>query len=185
MVRLLARLQWHELVDTPRKLKGRLRAAGFSNVNSRVEMFVERPSRAEFVARRTTLGSCQHRWASLPEEGRRVLLGRAGQWLLELSSEDFEEESEVVVTVARRGTGNRRPSRRGPPYADPTHGDVHAITCCSRRSWSRTCPPGWEAPVSPAEVVGTIMVLQAWRACAIPVDLARSTGVITIASPSP
>jgi hypothetical protein len=34
-------------------------------------------------------------------------------------------------------------------------------------------------------VVGTIMVLQAWRACAIPVDLARSTGVITIASPSP
>jgi SAM-dependent methyltransferase len=104
-------LAWHELVDTPRKLKGRLRAAGFSNVNSRVEMFVERPSRAEFIARRTTLGSCQHRWASLPEECRRALLGRAKQWLMELPSEDFEEESEVIVTVARRGTGNRRPIR--------------------------------------------------------------------------
>jgi SAM-dependent methyltransferase len=97
------KLAWHELVDTPRKLKGSLRAAGFSNVNSRVEVFVERPSRAEFVARRTNLGSCRYRWESLPEEGRRALLGRAGQWLMEMSSEDFEEESEVVVTVARRG----------------------------------------------------------------------------------
>lgn len=64
-----------------------------------------------FIARRTNLGSCQHRWASLPEESRRVLLARARQWLIEMSAEDFEEESEVIVTVARRGTGNRRPTR--------------------------------------------------------------------------
>jgi SAM-dependent methyltransferase len=31
------KLAWHDLVDTPRKLKERLGAAGFANVNSRVE----------------------------------------------------------------------------------------------------------------------------------------------------
>jgi ubiquinone/menaquinone biosynthesis C-methylase UbiE len=95
------KLAWHELVDTPRKLKERLRAAGFSNINSRAEMFVERPSHEEFVARRKLLGSCRYRWESLSEESRRALLRRAEQWLKEMSSEDFEEESEVIVTVAR------------------------------------------------------------------------------------
>jgi SAM-dependent methyltransferase len=102
------KLAWHELVDTPQKLKERLGAAGLSNVNSRVEMLVERPSREEFLARRTILGSCRHRWESLPQQRRQALLGRAERWLKELSSEDFEEESEVIVTVARR-----RPSGGG------------------------------------------------------------------------
>jgi SAM-dependent methyltransferase len=97
------KLAWHELVDTPRKMKEHLRAAGLSNINSRVEIFVERPSRQEFVTRRTHLGSCRYRWESLPEESRWAFLGRAEQWLNQLSSEDFEEESEVIVTVARRG----------------------------------------------------------------------------------
>jgi ubiquinone/menaquinone biosynthesis C-methylase UbiE len=101
------KLAWHELVDTPRKLQGRLRAAGFSHVNSRVERFVERPSPAEFIARRTNLGSCRYRWEALPEQGRRALLARAGQWLTTMSAEDFEEESEVIVTVARRGEETR------------------------------------------------------------------------------
>jgi SAM-dependent methyltransferase len=95
-------LAWHELVDTPPKLKELLRAAGLSDVRSRVELLVERPSREEFLARRTVLGSCRYRWQSLPEQRRQALLGRAERWLRELPSEDFEEESEVIVTVARR-----------------------------------------------------------------------------------
>lgn len=98
------KLAWHELVDTPRKLKERLRAAGFANVDSRVELFVERPSREEFIARGTILGSRRRRWESLPQKSRRALLGRAEQWMKEMSSEDFEEESEVIVTVGRAGT---------------------------------------------------------------------------------
>jgi SAM-dependent methyltransferase len=98
------KLAWHELVDTPRKLKERLRAAGFANVNSRVELFVERPSREEFIARGTILGSRRRRWESLPEKSRQALLRRAEQWMKEMSSEDFEEESEVIVTVGRAGT---------------------------------------------------------------------------------
>jgi SAM-dependent methyltransferase len=95
-------LAWHELVDTPRKLAELLRAAGLSEVDARVELLVERPSREEFLGRRTVLGSCRHRWHSLPEQRRLALLRRAARWLKELPSEDFEEESEVIVTVARR-----------------------------------------------------------------------------------
>jgi ubiquinone/menaquinone biosynthesis C-methylase UbiE len=98
------KLAWHELVDTPRKLKERLGAVGFANVNSRVKLFVERPSREEFIARGTILGSRRRRWESLPEKSRRALLRRADQWMKEMSSEDFEEESEVIVTVGRAGT---------------------------------------------------------------------------------
>jgi hypothetical protein len=67
-----------------------------------VESFVERPTCAEFVARRTRLGWCGHRWESLEQERRQVLLGRAYGRLEELSPEDFEGKSEVIITVAER-----------------------------------------------------------------------------------
>lgn len=97
-----AKLSWHEFVDSPRKLKDLLQAAGFTDPTSRIELFRERPSPEEFVARRTSLGSCQHRWATLDEKDRQALLARARRWLKEMSPADFEEESEVIVTTARR-----------------------------------------------------------------------------------
>lgn len=79
-----------------------LQAAGFTVAVSRVESFVERPTSAEFVSRRTSLGCCGHRWESLEQERRQALLGKACRRLEELSPEDFEEESEVIITVAER-----------------------------------------------------------------------------------
>jgi ubiquinone/menaquinone biosynthesis C-methylase UbiE len=44
----------------------------------------------------------RYRWQSLPEQRRQALLRRAERCLKERSSEDFEEESEAIVMVARR-----------------------------------------------------------------------------------
>jgi ubiquinone/menaquinone biosynthesis C-methylase UbiE len=96
------KLSWHELVNTPQKVNRELEAAGFTVGVSRVESFVERPTCAEFVSRRTRLGWCGHRWASLEQGRRQALLGNACRRLEELSPEDFEEESEVIITVAER-----------------------------------------------------------------------------------
>jgi SAM-dependent methyltransferase len=96
------KLSWHELVNTPQKVKRELEAAGFPDAVSRVESFVERPTCAEFVSRRTSLGWCGHRWESLEQERRQALLGNARRRLEELSPQEFEEESEVIITVAER-----------------------------------------------------------------------------------
>jgi hypothetical protein len=65
-------------------------------------LLLERPTLEAFVARRTSLGSCRYRWESLEDESRKALLGRARGWLKEMPPGDFEEESEVIVTAARR-----------------------------------------------------------------------------------
>jgi ubiquinone/menaquinone biosynthesis C-methylase UbiE len=96
------KLSWHEFVNTPRKMKTRLNATGFREITSRVELFVDRPTNDEFVSRRMSLGCCRYRWESLDQERRHALLNRALRRLNEMSPEDFEEESEVIVTVARR-----------------------------------------------------------------------------------
>jgi ubiquinone/menaquinone biosynthesis C-methylase UbiE len=96
------KLSWHELVNTPQKVNRELEAAGFTVAVSRVESFVERPTCAEFVSRRTRLGWCGHRWASLEQERRQTLLERACRRLEELSPQDFEGKSEVIITVAER-----------------------------------------------------------------------------------
>lgn len=79
-----------------------LEAARFTVAISRVESFVERPTCEEFVSRRTSLGCCGHRWASLQQARRQALLGKACRRLEGLSPQDFEEESEVIITVAER-----------------------------------------------------------------------------------
>jgi ubiquinone/menaquinone biosynthesis C-methylase UbiE len=96
------KLSWHEFVNTPEKLKKELHAAGLRSIASRVEPFVERPTCEEFIARRTSLGNSRYRWESLGPEARQALLGTAFRRLEEMSPEDFEEESEVIVTVAER-----------------------------------------------------------------------------------
>jgi SAM-dependent methyltransferase len=96
------KLSWHEVVNTPHKVSRELEAAGFTVAVSRVESFVDRPTCAEFVSRRTSLGSCGHRWMSLQHARRQALLGNARRRLEELSPGDFEEESEVIITVAVR-----------------------------------------------------------------------------------
>jgi len=95
-------LSWHELVNTPRKVNRELQAAGFTVAVSRVESFVERPTCEEFVSRRTSLGWCGHRWESLEQERRQALLEKACRRLEELSPQDFEGKSEVIITVAQR-----------------------------------------------------------------------------------
>jgi hypothetical protein len=85
-------------VNTPQKVERELQAAGFRVAVSRVESFVDRPTCAEFVSRRTSLGWCGHRWASLEQARRQALLGKACRRMEELSPEDFEEESEVIIT---------------------------------------------------------------------------------------
>ncbi len=96
------KLSWHELVDTPMKLKRQLHRTGFRDIASRVESFIERPTCEEFVSRRTSLGCCRYRWESLEQDSRQAVVDRAVRRLKEMSSEDFEEESEVIVTVEQR-----------------------------------------------------------------------------------
>lgn len=96
------KLAWHELVNTPRKVTRLLRSAGFTDVTSRIELFVDRPSREVFLARRMNLGCCRYRFAALDEGARRTFLERALRRLDGMVPEDYEEESEVIVTVARR-----------------------------------------------------------------------------------
>jgi SAM-dependent methyltransferase len=96
------KLAWHERVDTPRKVSRLLKRAGFADVTSRIEMLVERPTRDEFVARRLKLGCCRHRLEALDEPSRSDFAEAAIRRIDALAPEDFEEESEVIVTVARR-----------------------------------------------------------------------------------
>ena len=96
------KLSWHEQVDSPRKTIELLREAGFEHATARMEAFVQRPTCEEFLARRTNLGCCRFRLESLNEGSRRGLLERTRSWLGELSPDDFESRSEVIVTVGRR-----------------------------------------------------------------------------------
>jgi len=96
------KLAWHERVDTPAKVSRLLNRAGFTEVTSRIEMLVERPTRDEFVARRLKLGCCRHRLEGLDEAVRTRFTESAIRRIGALAPEDFEEESEVIVTVARR-----------------------------------------------------------------------------------
>jgi SAM-dependent methyltransferase len=96
------KLSWHEFVNTPEKLELLVGEAGFGGIASRVESFVERPTCEEFISRRTSLGSGRYRWESLTEERGAAFLDTAFPWLEGMSPEEFEEESEVIVTVAER-----------------------------------------------------------------------------------
>jgi ubiquinone/menaquinone biosynthesis C-methylase UbiE len=96
------KLAWHERVDTPQKVSRLLKRSGFADVMSRIEMLVERPTRDVFVARRLKLGCCRHRLEALEEPRRNDFTEAAIRRIDALASEDFEEESEVIVTVARR-----------------------------------------------------------------------------------
>jgi SAM-dependent methyltransferase len=98
------KLAWHERVDTPQKVSRLLKSAGFTDVTSRIEMLVERPGREEFIARRLKLGCCRRRLEALGEEERSAVVDAAIRRIDALAPEDFEEESEVIVSVARRPT---------------------------------------------------------------------------------
>jgi SAM-dependent methyltransferase len=96
------KLAWHERVDTPGKVTRLLKRAGFTEVQSRSELLVERPTVEEFVARRLKLGCCRHRLEALDDSIRTRFTEAATRRMEMLAPEDFEEESEVIVTVARR-----------------------------------------------------------------------------------
>jgi ubiquinone/menaquinone biosynthesis C-methylase UbiE len=96
------RLSWHELVDSPRKTTELLQDAGFTDVTVMAMSFVEHPTCEEFLAQRTNLGFCRYRWESLDEADRQDVLHIARRRLEEMSSDDFEEDAEVIVTVGRR-----------------------------------------------------------------------------------
>jgi SAM-dependent methyltransferase len=96
------KLAWHERVDTPRKVSRLLKGAGFLDITSRIEMLVERPEKEAFIARRLELGCCRHRLEALEAGVRARLTESAIRRIEGLAPEDFEEESEVIVTVARR-----------------------------------------------------------------------------------
>jgi SAM-dependent methyltransferase len=96
------KLAWHERVDSPKKVSRLLKRTGFEDVASRIEMLVERPTRDEFIARRLRLGCCRHRMEALDEGARPGFVEAAIRRIDALAPDDFEEESEVIVTVARR-----------------------------------------------------------------------------------
>lgn len=96
------KLAWHERVDSPKKVSRLLKQSGFAEITSRIEMLVERPGKEEFIARRLKLGCCRHRLEALEEQVRAGFMDAAIRRINALAPGDFEEESEVIVSVARR-----------------------------------------------------------------------------------
>jgi ubiquinone/menaquinone biosynthesis C-methylase UbiE len=91
------------LMATPDKLAALLEANGFIDVRTGSEEFVDSISgAAEFVARRTRLGTTSVRFASLPPAARTTFLERARAVLERLPPDRFVTRERALFAWARR-----------------------------------------------------------------------------------
>lgn len=90
----------HELVNTPDKLAGLLRDAGFGEVAVGPVAWGYRPSMEQFVEHHTTLGHTSRRLAGLAPDARAEFLRAVRGRLVTLSEEDFADRRGIVAGVA-------------------------------------------------------------------------------------
>jgi ubiquinone/menaquinone biosynthesis C-methylase UbiE len=107
----------HGLMDTPGKVAGLLREAGFEDVVVEPVPWRDQPTRAEFFERHLTVGAIARRLPLLHDQAARAaLLDRVQTRLEGLEPEDFRDDSEVLAAVATAGLGSDAP-REGELFA--------------------------------------------------------------------
>ena len=93
-------MAWHELVDTPDKVRELLEATGFVDVRSRIDPYHNSLSVDEYIAIRTRLG---RRFLALPAAEQAAFMSGVRDRLAALDSDDFVDRDSVIVTTARAG----------------------------------------------------------------------------------
>ena len=91
-----------ELTDTPHKMRALLEAGGFTEVTTSTRPLDARFDIGSVLAMRTGFGSLGWRYARLTPEAQERVLDRAAAGLATLPPEAFTDQSEVLLTHARR-----------------------------------------------------------------------------------
>lgn len=92
----------HDLMDTPEKIDGLLRHAGFVTTMTVVERVPDVMNLEEFLWRRTRVGSAGRRFRSLTSQTRTACLAAARERLARLDPTEFTDPQEAVLTWARK-----------------------------------------------------------------------------------
>jgi ubiquinone/menaquinone biosynthesis C-methylase UbiE len=87
----------HELLNTPDKLAGLLRDAGFDNVTAEPVTWEYGPTMEQFVEHHATLGHTARRLAGMTPAARAEFLDAVRERLAPLAPEDFVDRRGVVV----------------------------------------------------------------------------------------
>lgn len=90
----------HDLVDTPDKLAGLLRDAGFGEMAVEPVSWAYGPTMEQFVEHHATLGHTARRLAGMPDEARAEFLRAVRRRLATLAPEDFVDRRGIVAGVA-------------------------------------------------------------------------------------
>ncbi|MCA1825024.1 MAG: methyltransferase domain-containing protein [Frankia sp.] len=91
-----------ELMDTPEKLSGLLRAAGFREVSTWGDAIEWRPATEEYVAYRTGMGVFGRRYAALGPDAQHTFIDDARARLEALPAAQRVDHSPTVCAVATR-----------------------------------------------------------------------------------
>lgn len=92
----------HDLVNTPDKLAGLMKAAGFTDIDVGPIEWSHRPSREDFVAHSTELGVASRRLKRMAPDARADFLRAVRDRLTRLDDDAFTDGREILAGTARR-----------------------------------------------------------------------------------
>ena len=92
---------FYDLLDTTDKLAAALRNAGYVSVDVEPLPWSDQPDIDTFFERQVFLGASGRRFAAWDEPTRTAHLNRAREEFATLDSEDFRDDSEVLMGIAR------------------------------------------------------------------------------------
>jgi SAM-dependent methyltransferase len=92
-----------EVMDTPEKLAGLLRAAGFHDVRTAIDREPQPFTLEEFLVVRTKIGRSKRRFDSLPPKARAEVLAQARERLAGLPPESFTDPQVAVLAWGTKG----------------------------------------------------------------------------------
>ena len=97
----LPRLADHDLMDSPEKVEGLLKEAGFLSARAAVHDFSYQIQPEDFIGLRTQVGSTSERLQALERDARHEFISRVRNKLAELSSEDFNLKMRIILASAQ------------------------------------------------------------------------------------
>jgi len=92
----------HDLVNTPDKLAGLLKEAGFTDIDVGPVEWLHRPDRDEFIAHATELGVASRRLKRMAPQARAEFLRAVRERLVGLDDDAFTDGREILAGTARR-----------------------------------------------------------------------------------
>lgn len=92
----------HDLVNTPDKLAGLLKAAGCTDIDVGPVEWAHQPSRADFIAHSTELGVASRRLKRMAPDARAEFLRAVRDRLTRLDDDAFTDGREILAGTARR-----------------------------------------------------------------------------------